>query len=94
MIWHGCSRPAWLAAFIASYWSFSSVITTRFSTTLVVRPPICWLALASALRTALAVVSVSSVRIGYLAEVTSRRHDRPSRAIMASALAGPADPAG
>ncbi len=63
--WQGCSRPAWVAARMASYWSASSVMMTRFSTTPVVRPPICWHILVSSLRTVLAVVSISSTFIAH-----------------------------
>src|SRR5215471_4672492 len=66
--WHGCSLPACIAARVASYWSASSVMMTRLSTTPVVKPPICWHIRVSSFLTVLAVVSISSIFIARLLE--------------------------
>ena len=91
----GCSRPAWLAARTASYCSASSVTMISVSTVPEAGPPIRRRAWVSASWMAPVVVSVRSMVIPASPESRySRRHVRPSRAIIASADAGPAEPAG
>src|SRR6201994_1831781 len=70
----GCSRPAWLAARIASYWAPSSVSTTRVSTMPRAAPPRRLRASVSASAMAPVVVSVRSIVIvaSLLAPVDAR----------------------
>ena len=90
----GCSRPAWLAARTASYCAASSVTMISVSTMPEAGPPIRRRAWVSASWIAPVVVSVRSMVIAASLQLYKRRHARPSRAISASADAGPAEPAG